>query len=121
MGTYVYCGSALGPGGVRARVRRHVDGAQTLHWHIDHLLRRAQVQEVWARVEPRRIECEWASALGNAGRFTCPAAGFGSSDCRCRAHLWRAEMSPASLGAALRRLPSPPQLLWRLNPPADML
>ena len=34
-GCYVYAGSARGPGGIRARVRRHLRPDKTPHWHID--------------------------------------------------------------------------------------
>ena len=36
-GIYVYVGSALGPGGLAARVERHAPREKTLHWHIDYL------------------------------------------------------------------------------------
>lgn len=120
-GAYVYCGSALGSGGVRARVRRHLEGAAALHWHIDFLLRRAGVDAVWARLETRRLECLWAAALSRSEGFTSAVPRFGASDCRCRAHLWRAGISAAGLDAVLRRLPFPPRLLWRADIPADML
>lgn len=120
-GTYVYCGSALGPGGVRARVRRHVEGAAALHWHIDYLLRRARVIAVWVRTGTRRLECEWAAALSLSEAFTCPAPRFGASDCRCRSHLWGCGLSTAGLEAAVRGLPLAPRLLWRAGVPQDIL
>jgi len=37
-GVYVYVGSAWGPGGLAARLRRHVcRGARRLWWHVDYL------------------------------------------------------------------------------------
>ncbi|MFZ5929487.1 MAG: GIY-YIG nuclease family protein [Acidobacteriota bacterium] len=120
-GEYLYCGSALGAGGVRARVRRHVEGGRKRHWHIDYLLRLARVHEVWGRLDPRRLECAWAQALSRHGSFACPAARFGASDCRCPAHLWRAEVPHAGLESVLRRLPAPPRPLWPGESPADML
>jgi Uri superfamily endonuclease len=120
-GVYVYCGSALGPGGLRARVRRHVEGAQRLHWHIDYLLRRACVQEVWIHTGARRLECEWASELGRLAAFDCPAPRFGSSDCRCRAHLWRTGAADMELESLLGQLPCAPRLAWRAGAEPDML
>jgi len=120
-GTYLYCGSALGPGGVRARVRRHVEGAAALHWHIDYLLRRGLVLAVSARTGTRRLECEWAAALSLSEAFTCPAPRFGASDCRCRSHLWRCGLNTAGLEAAVRGLPLAPRLLWRARVPKDIL
>ncbi len=120
-GLYLYCGSALGAGGVLARVRRHVEGARTLHWHVDYLLRHARVHEVWARFDLRRLECEWAQALSVHCGFACPAARFGASDCRCRAHLWHAEISHSRLKSALPRLPAPPEPVWLSEAAPDML
>jgi Uri superfamily endonuclease len=55
-GTYVYVGSAFGPGGLSARVRRHADGTGTLHWHVDYLravttLVVSQAEGVGCRIE----------------------------------------------------------------------
>ncbi|MFQ6019018.1 MAG: DUF123 domain-containing protein, partial [Kiloniellaceae bacterium] len=36
-GRYLYGGSAWGPGGIRARVARHVCDDKRLRWHVDHL------------------------------------------------------------------------------------
>ncbi|MEK7755214.1 MAG: GIY-YIG nuclease family protein [Acidobacteriota bacterium] len=46
-GFYVYLGSALGPGGVRARVARHLRPPARPHWHIDYLRANAAVEGVW--------------------------------------------------------------------------
>ncbi len=51
-GTYLYIGSAWGPGGLRARIAHHFKPAWRPHWHIDYLRRRARVvEEVPARAE----------------------------------------------------------------------
>lgn len=34
-GTFLYAGSAYGPGGIAARVRRHTRRNKVRHWHID--------------------------------------------------------------------------------------
>ena len=86
-GTYVYAGSAYGPGGIRARVSRHLRTGKKPHWHIDHL------SDVTActRVEtyPGGIECDVVADLLAAGADT-PVPGFGSTDCKtCMAHLVR--------------------------------
>jgi Uri superfamily endonuclease len=86
-GRYAYAGSARGPGGLRARVVRHVRAEKRLHWHVDYLAACAPVVEVWYVESGERLECVWAvrlSALPGAG---LPVEGFGSSDCGCRAHL----------------------------------
>ncbi|MGB0631435.1 MAG: GIY-YIG nuclease family protein [Alphaproteobacteria bacterium] len=86
-GTYVYAGSAYGPGGIRARVARHLRSDKNPHWHVDHLTARVAA----ARVEtfPGGMECDLVTDLLAAGGDT-PVPGFGSSDCKtCTAHLVR--------------------------------
>ncbi len=43
-GHYVYVGSAQGPGGVRARLSRHLRQATRPHWHIDYLTAAAEIR-----------------------------------------------------------------------------
>ncbi len=85
-GRYVYCGSAYGPGGLSARVGRHLRRGKTIRWHVDHLTERAKVVDVlW---ELNGSECELRRRLGGTAGVHAPVAGFGSSDCRqCTAHL----------------------------------
>ena len=42
-GYYLYVGSALGPGGLEARLARHRRRGKKLRWHIDYLLEHAQL------------------------------------------------------------------------------
>ena len=86
-GVYVYVGSALGSGGVRARVARHCRPLQRKHWHIDHLRSYLRLRRVLFTYCDRRLEHAWASALLRLGGAEAPLAGFGSSDCRCLSHL----------------------------------
>jgi Uri superfamily endonuclease len=86
-GWYAYTGSALGPGGLRARVGRHLRADKKRHWHIDALTAAAPVMAVWAVPSPQRLECLWAEALRTLPGVTIPAVGFGASDCGCPAHL----------------------------------
>ncbi len=102
-GWYVYAGSARGPGGLRARLSRHLQPSASgrLHWHVDHLTR-APGSRVWAAAFPESRECALVAALLGGAReagphprklppaFTVPIPGFGSTDCRaCPAHLLR--------------------------------
>jgi Uri superfamily endonuclease len=85
-GRYVYLGSAKGPGGLRARVGRHLRQGKARRWHVDHLTARAPVTAVVSR--PGQSECALARALLAHPRVAAPVRGFGSSDCRqCPAHL----------------------------------
>jgi len=88
-GCYVYLGSAKGPGGLAARISRHVSREKKLRWHIDYLLTSgASVHAVVYAEEHVRPECILTPLLEELG-FTHPVEGFGSSDCRrgCRSHL----------------------------------
>ena len=85
-GVYVYVGSAYGPGGIRARVKRHFRTDKTVHWHIDHVTMAAA--GLGACALPGANECEIVSRLRQDGDFLPAVNGFGSSDCRnCSSHL----------------------------------
>jgi len=86
-GPYVYVGSAFGPGGVRARVRRHArrDGAR--HWHVDYLRAVTTLEGIWYTHDPVRRECAWATVLHEGTGARGPLSGFGASDCDCDSHL----------------------------------
>ena len=88
-GHYVYTGSARGPGGLRARVGRHLRDDKKRHWHIDALTAVAPIVEVWHLETTARLECAWAAALRELPGVTVPARGFGASDCACDSHLLR--------------------------------
>ena len=91
-GYYVYTGSARGPGGIRARLGRHLRGSPRPRWHIDALrARAAPIAWGWTTApDPTPPwECRWAQALAAAPAAFIPLPGFGASDCRhhCPAHL----------------------------------
>ena len=82
-GHYFYVGSALR--GLEARVRRHLAKEKRRHWHIDYLLDVGKVIGVLAIPTTRKIECHVAKSI-SVGLESI--AGFGSSDCNCRSHLF---------------------------------
>ncbi|MCB2047891.1 MAG: GIY-YIG nuclease family protein [Novosphingobium sp.] len=89
-GWYAYCGSAKGPGGVGARIARHLSATKKPHWHVDRLTLAASKIEALAAADA--CECEIAACLNASGSFEHILPGFGSSDCRsCSSHLlaWR--------------------------------
>lgn len=88
-GLYVYAGSAHGPGGLRARLSRHLHGEGHLHWHIDWLRRAAQVEQAAWQSGMEGLECVWSQSLARLPGAEIPRVGFGASDCRsgCPAHL----------------------------------
>lgn len=132
-GTYLYVGSARGPGGLAARVLRHLAARKTRHWDIDFLLHgpRSASARVFARASTARgLECRWARRIARA-RATFPVVGtregehrashgFGAGDCtrRCgcdraspnsaRTHLFRVEWEPTidRVQEVLRESPS---------------
>jgi Uri superfamily endonuclease len=85
-GRYVYCGSAYGPGGMRARVARHLRQDKTPRWHVDRLTLTGRVVETGALAGGS--ECDLCAGLRALPGVRVPLLGFGSSDCRtCPAHL----------------------------------
>jgi Uri superfamily endonuclease len=94
-GYYAYAGSALGPGGLAARLSYHNQREKTMQWHIDYLLNRAQMVEIWWAVDRKRKECIWASALRSVPGARVLVPSFGASDCRCLTHLFHFDQAPA--------------------------
>jgi Uri superfamily endonuclease len=90
-GSWIYCGSAWGSGGLRSRVRRHLQAHKKLHWHIDFLTHRLPILSVLMVPQSDRsvrLECVWTQHLLSLPGFSTPIPHFGSSDCRdCPAHL----------------------------------
>jgi len=102
-GTFVYVGSAFGPGGVAARVRHHVCSRAAPRWHLDWLRDHLRPREVWLTHDGAHREHEWARIFQDLPGASAPLAGFGASDCRCPAHLFRFA-SPPSAAMFRRRL-----------------
>jgi Uri superfamily endonuclease len=85
-GGYCYVGSALGPGGLAARLKRHASVTKRIHWHIDYLLAHANLSGAIVAADVQRLECEWARWV--ARRADTCVEGIGASDCSCRGHLF---------------------------------
>ena len=94
-GWYAYAGSALGPGGLAARIAHHRQPEKTFQWHIDYLSAHAQLVEIWYAVDKKRKECVWASALRSIPGAQVPIPNFGATDCRCLAHMVYSGQQPA--------------------------
>ena len=85
-GCYGYCGSAYGPGGIRARVGHHLRPKKPARWHIDQLTRTGSVVDF--RLIPGGKECDILQQLNRQAGVGVPIPGFGSTDCAgCPAHL----------------------------------
>lgn len=92
-GHYIYVGSAFGPGGVRARVKRHSRTTKTCHWHIDYLTKHLSLVEAWYTHDTTKREHGWAMAISSM-RIASGVTGFGSSDCKCHSHLFHTDSQP---------------------------
>ena len=109
-GEYIYLGSARGPGGLRARLGRHLAGQTShQHWHIDYLRQVATPCAAWFLIlsehgQPNPpLECIWSQALTSLAGASIPCKGFGGRDCRagCAAHLVRLSQPVPSLSQIL--------------------
>ncbi|MDP2699733.1 DUF123 domain-containing protein [Thalassospira sp.] len=99
-GTYLYCGSARGPGGIAARVKRHCRTDKKPHWHVDELTANGagRVSAVW--VVPGGNECALREKGASIPGMSIPVPGFGSSDCKkCQSHLlwWEGDVAAFSM------------------------
>lgn len=84
-GIYAYVGSAKK--GLNKRIQRHLRKDKQKFWHIDYLLNDNSVKVLKVfTVQESFSECEVAKIIDEVG---FPIQGFGSSDCKCRSHLFR--------------------------------
>lgn len=82
-GYYAYAGSALN--GLESRIRRHLRKRKKMYWHIDYLLEKTVIKEIFYREGEEREECKFAKELGE---YFKSIKDFGSSDCKCSSHLF---------------------------------
>jgi Uri superfamily endonuclease len=96
-GKWVYIGSAMGEGSTNLenRIKRHFRSQKTVHWHIDHLLKRKNAilhKAIWSESQ-FHIECDIAREFetGDTEMFMTGPKRFGASDCKkgCSAHIFR--------------------------------
>ena len=91
-GLYIYVGSAMNS--LKPRLARHLRTSRgegrVIKWHIDYLLNHpaVKIENIYAVEEAAKKECEIAAKVAEMGE---PVPRFGSSDCRCRSHLYRVE------------------------------
>ncbi len=85
-GHYLYFGNARGPGGIGARIKRHLSANKKIHWHIDRITLAGRVVEFL--IAPDASECSLRKKAMALSKLTVAGRGFGSSDCRlCPAHF----------------------------------
>ncbi|NPA99513.1 MAG: DUF123 domain-containing protein [Crenarchaeota archaeon] len=76
----IYVGSAHGPGGLSARISRHLKTNKKVHWHIDQVTssKHAMIKAVCLLpMAPRNYESIISSRLADALEYV---PGFGSTD-----------------------------------------
>ncbi len=82
-GWYAYVGSALKS--LENRIERHICSEKSIYWHIDYLLSRAELENIFYGEGEERRECGIAEEISRDFPFI---EGFGSSDCQCESHLF---------------------------------
>jgi len=82
-GMYVYVGSAMN--NVEKRIGRHFSFEKKEHWHIDYFSKAAEPIDYFILPEVSEYECVLADIVSG---FAEPVEDFGSSDCRCDAHMF---------------------------------
>jgi len=82
-GMYLYVGSAMTS--LCGRINYHHKKMKKPHWHIDYLLNEARILGAFLFPSDRKIECLIASHLTEKFLYM---PRFGSSDCRCKSHLF---------------------------------
>jgi Uri superfamily endonuclease len=84
-GLYAYVGSAQN--NLELRVKRHQSKRKRLFWHIDYLLNNpaAKIVNALYKQSDKTEECKIANLLRPKAE---PIPGFGSSDCKCKSHLF---------------------------------
>ncbi|HSB80308.1 MAG TPA: GIY-YIG nuclease family protein [Candidatus Methylomirabilis sp.] len=99
-GWYVYTGSAKR--NLLPRLERHLRRRKPLHWHIDSLREVASVRRIWVWPWTPTRECRTNGRVRRLPKARVPFKGFGSSDCRCIAHLvwFPCETAPPDPGGA---------------------
>ena len=96
-GYYVYLGSALGPGGLRARIAHHQKRWTQTRWHIDYLRAHTQIHCIWISYGARPREHQWARVIQTMRGAKVPLLGFGASDCDCWSHLYFFKRCPSRI------------------------
>lgn len=88
-GYYVYVGSAMNS--LEKRVKRHFSREKRLHWHIDYLLKEAELLRAYLIPSDERLEEKLSLEVARHGE---PVEGFGAGDVKVSTNLYRFEKEP---------------------------
>ncbi len=94
-GTIAYVGSAWGPGGLGARICRHLSKEKKLKWHIDYILSSDKVEithVIYLPNAPKHLEEKLATELAKKGNI--PAKKLGATDTKAPTHLIHLQQPP---------------------------
>ncbi len=86
VGFYTYIGSALNS--LENRVKRHLREEKKMYWHIDYFLNFSKIVDVYYSKD--MIECAIAKRFEEEFKYI---KNFGSSDCKCKSHLFNSEIT----------------------------
>jgi Uri superfamily endonuclease len=87
-GFYAYVGSALN--GLEQRINRHLRKDKKTHWHIDYLLKQGKISDIFYKKSDTKKECNFVKKFEEK---LLPILNFGSSDCKCRSHLFHGDIN----------------------------
>ncbi|WP_297513329.1 DUF123 domain-containing protein [Thermococcus sp.] len=105
-GYYVYVGSAMNS--LEKRVARHFRREKKLHWHIDYLLREAELLRAYLIPSEVKLEEDLSREVS---RFGEAVPGFGAGDVKVSTNLYRFEDEPDEI---LRRILEELGLSWKI-------
>lgn len=88
-GYYVYVGSAMNS--LEKRVARHFSKEKKLHWHIDYLLKEAELLRAYIIPSEERLEERLSLEVSKFGE---PVEGFGAGDVSVSTNLYRFNQEP---------------------------
>ncbi len=95
-GYYVYVGSAMNS--LEKRVKRHFSREKRLHWHIDYLLKEAELLRAYLIPSEERLEERLSLEVAKHGE---PVDGFGAGDVKVSTNLYRFSEEPDDVLVAI--------------------
>lgn len=81
-GYYLYIGSSMN--NLSKRIERHYSKNKKIHWHIDYFLKQAELIDHEEFHSNKKEEC----LISNRFNRLYSIKNFGSSDCKCKSHLY---------------------------------
>jgi len=101
-GIYLYVGRARR--GLKARLKRHLRKQKKLFWHVDYLLQKAEIDEIWINSNSLN-ECRIVLEIKKIFKSSLyPLKKFGSSDCACPSHLFYLPENKTHLNSLRKKL-----------------